>query len=170
MPLLAVVGPTGTGKSDLAIALARYLTESGRPSEIINIDSMQFYKGMDIGTAKLPESERGGVPHHLFDFLEITEESTAANYQELARPLIERLQARGVIPILVGGSMLYIAAVLNDFNFPGTDAELRAQLALRRQLTVSERTARLDHLLREEISGIIATNATAFLRDRKSVV
>lgn len=128
MPLLAVVGPTGTGKSDLAIALAQYLIASGRPAEIINIDSMQFYKGMDIGTAKLPESERGGVPHHLFDFLEITEESTAANYQELARPLIEKLQARGVIPILVGGSMLYIAAVLNDFNFPGTDAALRAQL------------------------------------------
>jgi tRNA dimethylallyltransferase len=128
MPLLAVVGPTGTGKSDLAIALAQHLIGSGRPAEIINIDSMQFYKGMDIGTAKLPESERGGVPHHLFDFLEITEESTAANYQELARPLIEQLQSRGVIPILVGGSMLYIAAVLNDFNFPGTDATLRAQL------------------------------------------
>jgi tRNA dimethylallyltransferase len=155
MPLLAVVGPTGTGKSDLAIALARYLTESGRPSEIINIDSMQFYKGMDIGTAKLPESERGGVPHHLFDFLEITEESTAANYQELARPLIEHLQARGVIPILVGGSMLYIAAVLNDFNFPGTDAELRAQLEADLEefgsVELHRRLAKIDPIAAERI-------------------
>jgi tRNA dimethylallyltransferase len=155
MPLLAVVGPTGTGKSDLAIALARYLTESGRPSEIINIDSMQFYKGMDIGTAKLTESERGGVPHHLFDFLEITEESTVANYQELARPLIEQLQARGVIPILVGGSMLYIAAVLNDFNFPGTDAELRAQLEADLEefgsVELHRRLAKIDPLAAERI-------------------
>lgn len=128
MPLIAVVGPTGTGKSDLGIALAQHLIATGRPAEIINIDSMQFYRGMDIGTAKLPVAERGGITHHLLDFLDVTEESTAANYQELARPLIVALKGRGVVPILVGGSMLYIAAVLNDFNFPGTDPDLRAQL------------------------------------------
>ncbi|MEN9748424.1 MAG: hypothetical protein RLZZ603_1116 [Actinomycetota bacterium] len=155
MPLLAVVGPTGTGKSDLGIALAQHLTNSGRPAEIINIDSMQFYRGMDIGTAKLPEADRGGVPHHLLDFLEITEESTAANYQELARPLIEQLQSRGVIPILVGGSMLYIAAVLNDFNFPGTDAELRAQLEADLEehgpVELHRRLAKLDPTAAERI-------------------
>jgi len=128
MPLLAVVGPTGTGKSDLGIDLAQRLISDGQPAEIINIDSMQFYRGMDIGTAKLPPQERGGITHHLFDFLKVTDESTAAAYQDLARPLIEDLQGRGVVPILVGGSMLYIAAVLNDFEFPGTDPELRARL------------------------------------------
>ena len=155
MPLLAVVGPTGTGKSDLGIALAQHLTNSSRPAEIINIDSMQFYRGMDIGTAKLPEADRGGVPHHLLDFLEITEESTAANYQELARPLIEQLQSRGVIPILVGGSMLYIAAVLNDFNFPGTDAALRAQLEADLEehgpVELHRRLAKLDPTAAERI-------------------
>ena len=155
MPLLAVVGPTGTGKSDLGIALAQHLTNSGRPAEIINTDSMQFYRGMDIGTAKLPEADRGGVPHHLLDFLEITEESTAANYQELARPLIEQLQSRGVIPILVGGSMLYIAAVLNDFNFPGTDAALRAQLEADLEeygpVELHRRLAKLDPTAAERI-------------------
>jgi len=128
VPLLAVVGPTGTGKSDLGIAIAKHLEASGRPAEIVNIDSMQFYRGMDIGTAKLSVAERQGIPHHLLDYLDITDESTAAQYQEVARPLIERLQADGVIPILVGGSMLYIAAVLNDFEFPGTDPALRVRL------------------------------------------
>ena len=126
--LLAVVGPTGTGKSDLAIGIAHALIESGQPAEIINCDAMQFYRGMDIGTAKLPIDERGGIPHHLIDHLSITDESTAADYQKLARPLIEDLQGRGVLPIMVGGSMLYIAAVLNDFEFPGTDPALREQL------------------------------------------
>jgi tRNA dimethylallyltransferase len=126
--LLAVVGPTGTGKSDLGIALAKHLTNTGRRAEIVNIDSMQFYRGMDIGTAKLAPEERAGIPHHLLDHLEITDESTAAQYQAVARPLIEELQGRGVTPIVVGGSMLYIAALLNDFDFPGTDPELRAKL------------------------------------------
>jgi tRNA dimethylallyltransferase len=126
--LIAVVGPTGTGKSDLAIGIAQALIQSGQPAEIINCDAMQFYRGMDIGTAKLPIDERGGIPHHLIDHLAITDESTAADYQQLARPLIEDLQGRGVVPIMVGGSMLYIAAVLNDFEFPGTDPALREQL------------------------------------------
>jgi len=126
--LIAVVGPTGTGKSDLAIGIAQALIQSGQPAEIINCDAMQFYRGMDIGTAKLPIDERGGIPHHLIDHLAITDESTAADYQQLARPLIEELQGRGVVPIMVGGSMLYIAAVLNDFEFPGTDPALREQL------------------------------------------
>jgi tRNA dimethylallyltransferase len=126
--LIAIVGPTGTGKSNLALAVANSLIQEGKPAEIINCDSMQFYVGMDIGTAKLRVAERQGVTHHLLDFLQIADESTAASYQALARPIIEDLQARGVTPILVGGSMLYIAAVLNNFEFPARDAELRAQL------------------------------------------
>ena len=126
--LLAVVGPTGTGKSNLAIGLAHELADQGIQAEIINSDSMQFYRGMNIGTAKLDQAEREGVPHHLIDILEITDESTAAEYQRIARPLIEDLQARGVVPILCGGSMLYVASVLNTFEFPGHDDELRAEL------------------------------------------
>jgi tRNA dimethylallyltransferase len=89
---------------------------------------MQFYRGMNIGTAKLAESERGGITHHLIDWLEVTDESTAAEYQLKAREFIEGIQSRGAVPILVGGSMLYIAAVLNTFEFPGQDEELRAKL------------------------------------------
>ena len=126
--LIAVVGPTGAGKSALAIEIAKHIIASGGRAEILNCDSMQFYKGMDVGTAKLTQSEQQGITHHLFDFLEITDESTAAEYQQLARPLILDLQARGVTPILVGGSMLYVAAVLNVFEFPARDEVLRAKL------------------------------------------
>lgn len=126
--LLAVVGPTGTGKSDLALDLVEALAARGEPAEIINCDSMQFYRGMDIGTAKLAAGERRGIPHHLLDWLEVRSESTAAEYQSVARSLIEKLQSEGVRPILVGGSMLYIAAVLNNFEFPERDEALRAQL------------------------------------------
>lgn len=154
-PLIAVVGPTGTGKSDLAIFLAQKLIESGAKAEIINCDAMQFYRGMDIGTAKLPESERGGIPHHLIDHLEIIDESTAADYQTLARPLISDMQSRGVVPIMVGGSMLYIAAVLNDFEFPGTDPALRAQLEAELEsvgaLEMHKRLAELDPIAASRI-------------------
>jgi tRNA dimethylallyltransferase len=126
--LIAVVGPTGTGKSDLGIAIAKHIQQIGGAAEIVNADSMQFYKGMNIGTAKLPESEQMGVTHHLLDWLEITDESTAAEYQPVARAKIVELQARGVTPILVGGSMLYIAAVLNEFGFAARDELVRKQL------------------------------------------
>ena len=126
--LIAVVGPTGAGKSALAIDIAKHIIAKGGKAEIINCDSMQFYKGMDVGTAKLSISERQGIAHHLFDFLEITDESTAAEYQQIARPLILDLQSQGITPILVGGSMLYVAAVLNMFEFPARDEELRAKL------------------------------------------
>ena len=126
--LIAVVGPTGAGKSALAIDIAKHIIAKGGRAEIINSDSMQFYKGMDIGTAKLNPEERQGITHHLFDFLEITDESTAAEYQKIARPLIINLQGDGITPILVGGSMLYVAAVLNLFEFPARDEALRAKL------------------------------------------
>jgi tRNA dimethylallyltransferase len=126
--LIAVVGPTGAGKSDLGLSIVEQIVAAGGKAEIVNADSMQFYRGMDIGTAKLPLTERRGVQHHLLDWLEITDESTAAEYQGVARPLIEDLQSKGITPVLVGGSMLYVAAVLNNFEFPARDADLRLQL------------------------------------------
>ena len=126
--LIAVVGPTGAGKSALGLAIAQQIISSGGKAEILNSDSMQFYRGMDIGTAKLPEHERLGIPHHLMDWLDITQESTAAEFQNVARPIIEDLQSCGTVPILVGGSMLYVASVLNNFEFPARDQNLRKKL------------------------------------------
>lgn len=126
--LIAVVGPTGAGKSDFSLDIAETLSAVGIRAEMVNSDSMQFYRGMDIGTAKLPIAERRGFHHHLLDWLKVTDESTAAEYQVAARKVIEEIQSRDVVPILVGGSMLYIAAVLNTFEFPARDPELREQL------------------------------------------
>ena len=121
--VIAVVGPTAAGKSDLGIALAR---EFG--GEVVNADSMQLYRGMDIGTAKLAEAEREGVPHHLLDVWDVTERAAVAEYQRLARTAVDALLAAGRVPVLVGGSGLYVDAVLGGFEFPGTDPELRAAL------------------------------------------
>lgn len=120
--LIAVVGPTGTGKSDLALHLAEQLVTRGAKAEIVNADSMQLYRGMDIGTAKLSPTERRGIAHHLLDVLTPRDESTAAEYQKKARPQIQEIQANGSVPILVGGSMLYVAAVLNNFGPGGRSA------------------------------------------------
>ncbi len=126
--LIAVVGSTGTGKSELGLKIAEHLGALGQPAAIINCDSMQFYRGMNIGTAKLSVEERRGVRHELLDWLEVTDDSAAAGYQAVARPMIEQLQSDGITPIMVGGSMLYIAAVLNTFEFPGNDEAYRAKL------------------------------------------
>lgn len=125
---ISIVGPTGTGKSSLALDLIEALEVDGIRAEVINADAMQFYKGMDIGTAKLTEKERRGITHHLIDWLEVTEESTAANYQIKARQKIAELKQNSIMPIFVGGSMLYLASVLNTFEFPGRDEDLRADL------------------------------------------
>lgn len=121
--IVTIVGPTAAGKSDLAVGLAHALGDA----EIINVDSMQVYRGMDIGTAKLPEAERGGIRHHLLDILDVTTPATVAEFQVWARAAIEDCLSRGVVPILVGGSALYIRAVLDKFEFPGTDPEIRAR-------------------------------------------
>ena len=126
--LYAVVGATGTGKSELALALSEQLAERGRPAEIVNADAMQLYRGMDIGTAKLSEGERRGIPHHLLDVLEVTDDAAVAWYQHAARDAVEAVQGRGAHAILVGGSGLYVSSVLFDFRFPPRDAHLRAQL------------------------------------------
>ncbi|WP_269046643.1 tRNA (adenosine(37)-N6)-dimethylallyltransferase MiaA [Paenarthrobacter sp. Z7-10] len=121
--LVAVVGPTGTGKSDLAVALALALD-----GEVINADSMQFYRGMDIGTAKLTTAQRCGVPHHLLDVLDVREEASAAGFQRQARDVVAEALARGKVPILVGGSGLYLRAALDVLEFPGTDQAVRRRL------------------------------------------
>ncbi|WP_239103301.1 tRNA (adenosine(37)-N6)-dimethylallyltransferase MiaA [Microbispora corallina] len=123
LPVIAVVGATAAGKSDLAVELALRLG-----GEVINTDSMQLYRGMDIGTAKLTPAERRGVPHHLLDIWPVTRTASVAEYQRLARPLIEDLRARGVVPVLAGGSGLYVRAALDDLEFPGTDPDVRAHL------------------------------------------
>jgi tRNA dimethylallyltransferase len=122
-PVVAVVGPTGTGKSDLAVGLALALN-----GEIINADALQFYRGMDIGTAKMPVQERRGVPHHLLDILDIREEANVATFQQQARAAVRTVQDRGRTPILVGGSGLYVRAALDVLEFPGSDPALRRQL------------------------------------------
>ena len=122
-PVVAVVGPTATGKTALAVALARRLG-----GEVVNADSMQLYRGMDIGTAKPDLAERGGVPHHLLDLLDVSEPASVAEYQRRARAEIDRLRAAGIVPLLVGGSALYVRAVLDELEFPGTDPAVRARL------------------------------------------
>jgi tRNA dimethylallyltransferase len=122
-PLVAVVGPTAAGKTALSLALAERLG-----GEVVNTDAMQVYRGMDIGTAKLPLEERRGIPHHLLDLLEVTETASVAAFQAMARTVVEDCRDRGVTPVLVGGSALYTRAVLDRFEFPGTDPALRASL------------------------------------------
>jgi len=126
--VVAVVGATGTGKSALSLDIAERFRADGRSAEIVNADAMQLYRGMDIGTAKLPEPERRGVPHHLLDVLDVTAEATVAAYQDDARAAVTDILARGAVPILVGGSGLYVSSVLFDYAFPGTDPEIRERL------------------------------------------
>jgi tRNA dimethylallyltransferase len=121
--VIAVVGPTAAGKSALSIALAQELG-----GEVVNADSMQLYRGMDIGTAKLTPAERDGVPHHVLDIWDVTEPASVAEYQSRARAAVDDIAARGRVPLLVGGSGLYVRAVLEEFAFPGTDPGLRARL------------------------------------------
>ncbi|WP_236047589.1 tRNA (adenosine(37)-N6)-dimethylallyltransferase MiaA [Actinoplanes ovalisporus] len=138
--VITVVGPTAAGKSALSIALAH---ETG--GEVVNADSMQLYRGMDIGTAKLTSDEREGVPHHLLDIWDVTFPAAVAEYQALARAAIDDVLARGKTPLLVGGSGLYVRAVLEEFEFPGTDPAVRARLE---QELVSSGPAELHERLR----------------------
>jgi len=124
--VVAVVGPTATGKSDLGIALAIALG-----GEVVNTDAMQLYRGMDIGTAKVPVGERRGVPHHLLDVLDPREDATVADYQGWGRTALADLAARRRVPVAVGGSGLYVRALLDHLDFPGTDPALRAALEAR---------------------------------------
>jgi len=143
MSLIIICGATATGKSDLALAVAKQLN-----AEIVNADSMQVYKGMDIGTAKLPITERNEIPHHLLDLLEVTEEANVSWYQGLAREKIDQLLAAGKSVVVVGGTGLYIKAILDDLNFPDTDPLVRQKLTDEAQVVgndqMHERLAKLD--------------------------
>jgi tRNA dimethylallyltransferase len=136
VPIVAVVGATASGKTGLSLDLAERLH-----GEVVNTDAMQVYRGMDVGTAKLPAAERRGIPHHLLDTLTVREPATVAEFQRWAREVVDRLRARRTTPVLVGGSALYTRAILDRFEFPGTDESLRA--ALEQQL--AERGPRALH-------------------------
>lgn len=143
MRTIVICGATATGKSDLAVELAK---EIG--AEIINADSMQIYKGMDIGTAKLSVEERQGIPHHLLDVLDVNQDATVAWYQELARKAVTEIHGAGKHAIIVGGTGLYIKSILDDLNFPDTDAQIRERLTEEAKLfgivSLFERLAQLD--------------------------
>lgn len=141
--VIAVVGATAVGKSMLSVELARALG-----GEVVNADSMQLYRGMDVGTAKLTQAQRRGVPHHLLDVWDVTRSASVAEYQRLARAAVEGILDRGNVPVLVGGSGLYVRAVLDDLDFPGTDPlvreRLEAELAEHGPAVMHQRLSRLD--------------------------
>jgi tRNA dimethylallyltransferase len=148
---IAIIGPTGTGKSQLALAVAERLG-----GEIVNADAMQLYRGMDIGTAKLPVEQRRGINHHQLDVLDVTETATVANYQREATADIEAIIARGAVPVIVGGSMLYIQSLLDDWAFPATDAAVRKRF--------EQRLARVGvEQLHRELAHVDAAAAASIL-------
>jgi len=140
--VIVICGATATGKSDIAIEVAQSIG-----GEIINADSMQLYRGMDIGTAKLGLAERGGIEHHLLDVLDVNQDSTVAWYQDQARTVITEIHGRGKDAVIVGGTGLYIKAILDDLNFPDTDAEVRAKLEAEAvEFGAASLFERLEHL------------------------
>jgi tRNA dimethylallyltransferase len=126
--VVAVVGPTATGKSDLALDLAEALSHPGAPAEIVNADAYQLYRGMDVGTAKVPLSERRGISHHQLDVLDPLEDASVARYQAVARADLDAIAGRGARAVVVGGSGLYVRALLDHMDFPGTDPSVRSEL------------------------------------------
>jgi tRNA dimethylallyltransferase len=159
-PVFAVLGPTAAGKSELALRLAGELG-----GEIINADSMQLYRGMDIGTAKLTVAQRRGIPHHLLDVWDVRYPANVAEYQRMARETIAEVSARGRVPILAGGSGLYLRAALDDLNFPGTDPAVRerleAELAAQGPAELHARLATLDP---GAAAGILPSNGRRLVR------
>lgn len=164
-PLLVLNGPTASGKSALAVELAQRLGASGRGAEIVNADSMLVYRGMDIGTAKPTSDERGGIVHHLIDILDVRETATVAQFQTLARAAIADCRERGVIPLLVGGSALYVRAIVDDFEFPGTDPAVRARWAAElERVGAPALHERLASLAPEVAAGILPGNGRRIVR------
>lgn len=126
--LILLGGPTGTGKTALSLELAAAIAARGGTAEVVNADAMQLYRGMDVGTAKLPLADRRGIPHHCLDLWPVTQAASVAVYRDAARAAIEDVESRGAVPILVGGSGLYVEAVLRELAFPATDPDLRTSL------------------------------------------
>lgn len=157
LPVISIVGPTGTGKSDLAIALAQELG-----GEIVNSDALQFYRGMNIGTAKLAEAERGGIAHHLLDIMNIREEASVAQFQAQARDHFDQIRSHGKVPIMVGGSGLYVRAALDVIDFPPTDRAVRDRL----EAEVQEHG---DGELRRRLAQVDPVSADRNLDTRRAV-
>lgn len=165
IPVVVINGPTASGKTGLAVSVALALHAQGRPAEVVNTDSMLVYRGMDIGTAKPSLAERCGVRHHLIDILEVTDEASVALLQRLARAAIADCRARGVVPILVGGSALYVHAIVDEFSFPATDPVLRAGLeAELAQVGAAALHARLVELAPDVAAGILPGNGRRIVR------
>ncbi|MFI7496841.1 tRNA (adenosine(37)-N6)-dimethylallyltransferase MiaA [Kocuria sp. M4R2S49] len=157
LPVLAVVGATGTGKTALGVELALRLG-----GEVVNADSMQFYRGMDLGTAKATAEERRGVPHHLLDVLDVTEEASVADFQAAARTCFAQIRSRGRVPVLVGGSGLYVRAALDVLELPGTDPAVRARIE-------DELAERGPGVLRERLRLVDPESAARVQDDRRLV-
>lgn len=157
---VAVVGPTAVGKSAVAIEFAAAVG-----GEIVNADSMQLYRGMDIGTAKVPVAQRGGIPHHMLDVLDVTQTASAAAFQARARAIVAEIHGRGRVAVVVGGSGLFVDALLDDMQFPGSDPELRAQLEgeLANVGSVAMH-ARLAQVAPQAARDILATNGRRIVR------
>ena len=165
VPVLALNGPTASGKTAVAVAIARALGTHGIAAEVVNADSMLVYRGMDIGTAKPTEAERGGVPHHLIDIMDVTRDASVADFQRLARDVIADCRGRGVVPILTGGSALYVHAILDVFDFPGTDPALRARLeAELAEVGPAVLHERLARLAPDAAAGILPGNGRRIVR------
>jgi tRNA dimethylallyltransferase len=157
---IAVVGPTGTGKSALALDLAERLG-----GEIVNADAMQLYRGMDIGTAKLPPDQRRGIPHHQLDVLDVTETATVGRYQGAASADVEAIMARGAVPVIVGGSMLYVQSLLDDWAFPATDPVARARWESRlAEIGVAALHAELAAVDSDAAASILPTDGRRIVR------
>ncbi|MDM4142930.1 MULTISPECIES: tRNA (adenosine(37)-N6)-dimethylallyltransferase MiaA [Mycobacterium] len=162
---LAIIGPTGTGKSQLALDFADRVDRLGVRAEIVNADAMQLYRGMDIGTAKLPVEQRRGIPHHQLDVLDVTETATVARYQNAAAADVEAIAARGAVPVIVGGSMLYIQSLLDDWSFPATDPAVRARWERRlAEVGVGELHAELARRDPAAAASILPTDARRTVR------
>ena len=152
-PIVALVGATASGKTGLSLDLAERLG-----GEVVNTDAMQVYRGMDVGTAKLPEAERRGIAHHLLDLLEVTEPATVALFQGWARGAIDDIRGRDATPVLVGGSALYTRAIVDRFEFPGTDDSLRRELEAELERVGS-------HALHQRLAGVDPEAAAQILPD-----
>ncbi len=159
-PLIIICGPTATGKSDLALEVAEKFN-----GEVINADSMQLYRGMDIGTAKLTVEERRGIPHHLLDILTVDQDASVAQYQGLARAAVDEIRERGKSAIIVGGTGLYIKSIIDEMNFPETDPALRKRLEDEAELLgTAELYSRLRVLDPEAAAAIEPANTRRIIR------
>ncbi len=157
---IAIVGPTGTGKSALALDVAERVG-----GEVVNADAMQLYRGMDVGTAKLPRTQRRGIPHHQLDVLDVTETATVGRYQGAASADVEEIMARGAVPVIVGGSMLYVQSLLDDWTFPATDPVVRARWEARlAEVGVAALHAELAVVDADAAAAILPTDGRRIVR------